>query len=162
MSDWDAFYKATKDNLHWPRLERAAALVGRAGAALDLGAGAGRDTRYLLAHGWQVTAVDQEPGSIALLKELPQERLQTIQTSFEDFTFAPETYDLINAHFALPFVPREKFTDVFSRIKQAIKPGGAFTGQFFGIHDEWNTPDCGMTFLTREEALACLDSLTVR
>src|SRR5258708_22490997 len=139
MSDWNAFYTATKDNPHWPLLERAAALVGHAGAALDLGAGAGRDTRYLLANGWRVTAVDQEPGSIALLKELPQERLQTIQSSFEDFTFAPESYDLINAHFSLPFVPSEKFPQEFSLIYEALKPVIAFSSQIFGIHNIWTT-----------------------
>src|SRR4051794_13640401 len=100
MFDWAEFYKATKDNPQWPRLERAAALVGHAGDALDLGAGAGRDTRYLLAQGWRVTAVDQEAASIALLKELSQDRLQAVQSSFEDFTFGRETYDLVSAQFA--------------------------------------------------------------
>src|SRR5262249_7088119 len=157
-----AFYKATKDNPHWPLLERAAALFTHAGNVLELGAGAGRDTRYMLAHGWQVTAVDQEPGAIALLKALPQDRLRLAQSSFEDFNYSPETYDLISAQFALPFIPREKFSETLARIKAAIKPGGVFTGQFFGIHDEWNVPDSGMTFLTREEALTFLDSLTVR
>ncbi len=32
-----------------------------------------------------------------------------------------------------------------------IKPGGIFVGQFFGLHDEWNTPGRPMTFLTREQ-----------
>ena len=52
---WAEFARITRDNPHWPLMEKAATMVGRAGNALDLGAGGGRDTRYLLAHGWHVT-----------------------------------------------------------------------------------------------------------
>jgi tellurite methyltransferase len=148
---WSEFFKATKDSLHWPLMEKAAGLLGRAGHALDLGAGAGRDTRYLLAQGWHVTAVDREPEAIALLAELPQENLQPVLSSFEDLNYGREEYDLVSAQFSLPFVPKAHFFTVFSRIKQALKPGGIFAGQFFGTHDEWNRPGNDMTFLTREE-----------
>ena len=55
--DWGRFYTYTKDSPPWPLLVRAASLVPRNGRALDLGAGAGRDTRYLLEQGFRVTAV---------------------------------------------------------------------------------------------------------
>jgi SAM-dependent methyltransferase len=160
-SGWSEFFKATKDNPPWPLMERAAELLGRPGQALDLGAGAGRDTRYLLARGWRVTAVDRESEAIALLAKLPQANLQAIESSFEDFTFGLEEYDLVSAQFSLPFVPRASFFTVFSRIKQALKPGGIFTGQFFGIHDEWNMTGSDMTFLTREEVDEVLGGMNV-
>jgi len=156
-SDWGRFYGFTKDSPPWPLLVRAASLGPRSGRALDLGAGAGRDTRYLLEQGFEVTAVDAEPRSVALLSALPQSRLSIVQSSFEDFAFA--TYDLISAQFALPFIPRDRFTDVFARLKAALAPGGVFAGQFFGVHDQWNTPERAMTFLTRAEAEALLGDL---
>lgn len=158
-SDWDSFYRHTKDSPPWPLLVRAAELAPRKGRALDLGAGAGRDTRYLLEQGFDVTAVDAEPGAVALLSALPQARLRVVQSSFEDFTFA--TYDLISAQFALPFIPRERFTEVFARLKGALAPGGVFAGQFFGVHDQWNTPDSARTFLTRAEAEALISDCEI-
>jgi tellurite methyltransferase len=155
--DWGRFYTFTKDSPPWPLLIRAAALAPTNGHALDLGAGAGRDTRYLLEHGFEVTAVDADPRSAALLSALPQTHLHVVQSSFEDFTFA--TYDLISAQFALPFIPRSHFAEVFTRLKAALSPSGVFVGQFFGVNDEWNTPDRNMTFLTRAEALDLIRDL---
>jgi SAM-dependent methyltransferase len=157
IPDWGRFYSFTKDSPPWPLLVRAAALAPRKGHALDLGAGAGRDTRYLLEQGFQVTAVDADPRAMDVLAALPQARLRVVRSSFEDFAFA--TYDLISAQFALPFIPRGRFADVFGRLKSALAPGGVFAGQFFGVHDQWNTPDRSMTFLTRSEAEALLSDL---
>ena len=160
--DWIEFYSLTRDNPHWPLLEKAASLLGQTGYALDLGCGAGRDTRYLLSLGWHVTAVDSHPNAIASLAALSQERLQAIQSSFEDVPYGNEKYDLISSQFSLPFLPPKHFSGVVSRIKQALKPGGIFTGQFFGIHDEWNTIENTMTFLTREQVDEQLNGLQVR
>jgi len=123
-ANWGQFYGFTKDSPPWPLLMRAAALASRGGQALDLGAGAGRDTRYLLEQGFQVTAVDSEPRSVTLLAALPQDHLQVVQSSFEDFPFAFAIYDLISAQFALPFMPKERFATVFGRLKAALAPGG--------------------------------------
>lgn len=152
IPDWNRFYGFTKDSAPWPLLMRAAALAPRKGHALDLGAGGGRDTRYLLSQGFAVTAVDAEPGSAALLQSLASDRLRVVVSRFQDFDFAGAPYDLISAQFALPFIPPSHFAEVFARIKAALAPGGVFAGQFFGVHDQWNTPDRDMTFVTRQEA----------
>ncbi|HEV2459625.1 MAG TPA: class I SAM-dependent methyltransferase [Ktedonobacterales bacterium] len=157
--DWGRFYGFTKDSRPWPLLVRAAALAPRKGSALDLGAGAGRDTRYLLEQGFEVTALDADARAVALLATLPQARLRVVQSAFEDFVFASATYDLISGQFALPFIARDSFVDVVARLKAALAPGGVFAGQFFGIHDQWNTPERSMTFLARAEVEALLSDL---
>jgi tellurite methyltransferase len=159
--EWSRFFKITKDHPQWALLERAASLFNQPGHALDLGAGAGRDTRHLLAQGWTVTAVDREAYAVALLAELPRDSLQVVQSSFEDFDYGRAVYDLVSAQFALPFNPRASFNSVFARIKQSLKPGGIFTGQFFGIRDQWNTPEATMTFLTREQVDELLRDMRV-
>jgi tellurite methyltransferase len=65
----------------------------------------------------------------------------------------------MSAQFALPFIPRQRFPDVFVRLTAALTLGGVFAGQFFGVHDQWNTPDHAMTFLTRAEAETLLSDL---
>ena len=147
---WEDFYKITRDRPPWPLLIQAVSLVAHNESALDLGYGAGRDTRYLLQQGFHVTAVDNEPRAIAQLADLPQQNLRLVQSSFQDFSF--ETYDLVNAHFALPFNPKGSFDEVFARVKASIRPGGVFVGQLFGTHDEWNRPGSSLTFHTREQA----------
>jgi tellurite methyltransferase len=156
---WEDFYKLTKSRPPWPLLVQAVSLLSQGKVALDLGCGAGRDTRFLLEQGFTVTAVDNDPHVIALLADLPQNRLRIVQSSFEAFDF--ETYDLVNAHFALPFLSEEYFHLVLERIKQALHAGGLFVGQFFGVNDEWNTPENQMTFLTRVQAESELKELEV-
>lgn len=157
--DWETFYRFTNDSPPWPLIVRAVSLLPHKGRALDLGAGAGRDTRYLVQQGFQVTAVDSDPHAVDILRSFQEGNVQVVQASFEEFAF--ETYDLINAQFALPFVPQRWFREVFARVKRALNPGGMFVGQFFGIHDQWNTPEHDMTFLTREQAEAFLQDLDI-
>ena len=101
---WDHFYRLTHDKPPSEGLVKAVSLLGHTGEALDLGCGAGRDTRYLLAQGFQVTAVDREATALAVLAEQSTPHLYLVQSAFEDFPFAH--YDLVNAHFALPFHPK--------------------------------------------------------
>lgn len=156
---WPEFYRITKDRPPWPRLVAAVEQLGRVGKALDLGCGAGRDTRYLLARGFEVTAVDRESASLAALADLPGEHLHLVQSAFEDFTFGQ--YDLVNAHFSLPFTRKDRFATIFARLKSSLKPGGIFVGQFFGVNDTWNVPENSMTFFTAEQARQQLAGLEI-
>lgn len=156
---WDHFYHLTKDKPPSTGLVKAVSLLGHAGNALDLGCGASRDTRYLLAQGFQVTAVDQETVPLALLAQRQTASLCLVQSTFEDFTFTH--CDLVNAHFALPFIRKEQFSAVFARLKTSLKPRGIFIGEFFGIHDAWNVSGNHMTFLTREQVLDELKGLAI-
>lgn len=118
------------------------------GIAIDLGCGAGRDTRYLLEKGFEVTAVDKDPEAEKYIKRLPcQDKVGFICAGFEDFSF--DCYDLVNTHYALPFTGKGDFDNVMKKIINSINPGGLFVGQLFGINDGWNTSDSNMTFCER-------------
>ena len=147
------YLKITKDKSSSSWLLMAVDLLGRVGEALDLGFGAGRDVKFLLEKGFTVTAVDKEPKAAEYLKELSQGNLKIVISPFEDFNFEKEKYDLINAQFSLPFTDREKFSEVFTKMKLSLKSGGVFVGQLFGVNDDWNkSKTTRTTFHTKKGA----------
>jgi tellurite methyltransferase len=148
---WQRFLAATRGQPAWGRLMKAASMFAAPGDALDVGAGAGRDTAYLLEHGWRVTAVDSSPAAVKVLRGLgPEDRLRVVHAKAQEF--APETYDLVNAQFVLPFVPPREFAAALSRLQGSVRPGGVMAVTFFGPRDEWNASGTDMTFTTKDEA----------
>lgn len=147
------YLKVTKDRQPSLWLPLAIGLLSRKGNALDLGCGSGRDTRLLLEEGFNVVAVDKAEKALEYLKELPQENLEIKLSSFEDFHFEEEKYDLINAQFSLPFADRDAFNTIFQKVKDSLKPNGIFVGQLFGVNDDWNkSSTTRTTFHTIEAA----------
>jgi SAM-dependent methyltransferase len=145
---WREFVRITADAPPWPQLERAAELFPQPGDALDVGAGAGRDTRYLLRRGWRVTSVDASPSAAAALRRLPlQDQLRVVISAAE--AFQPGTYDLVNAQYSLPFIARSRFDATVRRLRDSVRPGGVMAATFFGTHDEWNVPGAAQTFSAR-------------
>jgi len=66
----------------------------------------------------------------------------------------------VSAQFALPFTPKEYFSEVFARGKGCSTPE-EFLWSTIRIHDEWNTPGNHMTFLAREQAEDLLTGMKV-
>ena len=119
------------------------------GFAVDLGCGAGRDTVELLRRGWRVLAIDSEPEAIRRLEAREdlenRDNLTTLCARMEDARW--EAADLVNASFALPFVPPERFPPFWQRLIDSIREGGRFAGQLLGPNDEW--AGTGLTIVTR-------------
>jgi SAM-dependent methyltransferase len=149
---WANHLLSTKDFPPSALLIEAMPAVSQRNHALDLGAGGLKDTRFLLAQGFEhVTVVDQEPTAKKLANTLANPLLEVIIGSFDEFAFPHEQYDLVNAQFALPFNPPETFYEMMEKLKTSIIPGGIFCGQLFGKEDEWNIPTSKLTFHTKEE-----------
>jgi SAM-dependent methyltransferase len=165
MFNASEFYRLTYERPPWPLMMRAAEMVTRGEnipRALDLGCGAGRDTRYLLAQGFDVTAVDENAEALGYLRDLPQDRLHLVHSSFEDFPFASSApFDLASAHYSLPFSPPATFPQMFARLKASLRPDGIFAGQFFGVNDQWHREGRPLTFVTRDQAQELLRGLEV-
>jgi membrane dipeptidase len=146
---WSRYLRLAADD---PRgtLLGAVARFPAPGLAVDLGAGAGRDTAELLQRGWKVIAIDREQEAIDRLHRLAgpdSERLQTMVARYEDAAWP--ACDLVNASFSLPFCPPGSFALVWCRIVDSLGPGGRFCGQLFGDKDEW--AGSGIVVQTREE-----------
>lgn len=129
--------------------------------ALDLGAGALSDSRFLLTQGFTVTAVDSDPQTDREAKSIQSDAFHLVVAQYDQFDFPEHTYDLVTAMFALPFNPPDTFNMVFARIVRSLRPGGIFCGQFFGVNDEWNVPNGRMTFHTKEAIHSLLIDMKV-
>jgi SAM-dependent methyltransferase len=144
---WESYYQAVAGNPPRATLQRALALFAaddmpdRPRFAIDLGCGAGIDTRELLRTGWRVLAIDHNPSAIDWLRRqiaAPDlDRLETRLVDFETVELPPA--DLINASHSLPFCPPDHFTAFWKRIVAALPAGARFAGHFFGDRDGWAT-----------------------
>jgi membrane dipeptidase len=151
---WTPYFDHVEDDPRATLLE-AMAGFGEPGFAVDLGCGTGRDTRALLAAGWNVLAIDGEQEGIDRLRAaIPDDsgRLKTQVARFQEATWP--TADLVNASFALPFCSPERFPEVWERIVASLRPGGRFSGQIFGDRDAW--VGTGINVHSREDVLELL------
>jgi trans-aconitate methyltransferase len=143
-------------------LRRALALTGpgRGRMAIDLGCGAGIETRALLDAGWRVLAIDGEPGTPARLHRTiggHSPRLTISTLPYADLTALPPA-ELIYAGYSLPHQNRASFDRLWSLVRRAHPRYLAVN--LFGVHDSWAS-DPDMTFLTASETRALADGLTV-
>jgi SAM-dependent methyltransferase len=139
---------------------RAMSLAGPGAGrtAVDLGCGAGRETRALLDAGWQVAAYDGEPTMLAAVNRADP-ALTAHPLRFEEITELPPA-DLIHAAYALPFQERPQFDRLWTLIRSTLRPGGRVAVDLFGVRDSW-AGNPGLTFVTAAEARSLVDGLTV-
>ena len=166
-TDWDEYYRKVEGRA--PRQLLLDALKPFLDAppqpgrhAIDLGCGDGTETVALLELSWSVLAVDGEPAAIRrLMQRVPPEsraRLQTQVAKFEDVVLTPA--DLVHASLSLPFCAPKHFLRLWNKIVSAIKPGGRFAGQFFGVRDSWAVGR-NMNFQTEEQVRGLLQSFEI-
>lgn len=94
----------------------------RAGRALDLACGAGRNSLWLARRGWQVTAVDGSQAAIEIVRDRAAAEGVHIDTRVADleaheFAILSGSWDLIAICFYLQ-------RDLFEPVKRGVVPGG--------------------------------------
>jgi SAM-dependent methyltransferase len=149
VKDWTRYYDAAGVEPRETLLD-ALARFDACLFAVDLGCGTGRDTFELLRRGWRVLAIDGQEEALRRLRKAVggYDRLETRLSAFEDAELP--SCDLVNASYALPFCPPERFDELWGRIGDALRPGGRFCGQLFGDRDGW-AGNPAMTFHTRAD-----------
>jgi tellurite methyltransferase len=164
---WPDYYEVTAERPSWTTTRTAAEAFGAHSPggprlAVDLGCGAGRDTRELLRRGWRVLATDMTPeGPEALWRLTPEAdraRLETEVTTLADFEIP--VCDLVNANLILPFQVAAEYDATWRRIRAAIPLGGRFSGMLFADRDDGAT-DPGMTCPTPEAIRRYLDGFEI-
>jgi tellurite methyltransferase len=176
MSEWSAYLDETAvSDVPSKPIQFALSLYKKeninTGYAVDLGAGSGKDTLFLLRHHWRVLAIDYSSQAIktilqrAAAANLPQP--ETMLSSFQAMQL-PHDIDLINANLSLPFIPPEDFFKVWQNVVTHLRVGGRFSGNFFGVQDAYaSNKNNAMTFLTKAQLKQMfqgfkIESLTTR
>ena len=158
--DWTEFYEITKNKPPSNLLIKALEYVTHKNSSIDIGGGGLKDTRYLLQQGFQVTVIDSSELMAEEAKKIRSDKLHYFVSSFDEFDFPENKFDIASAIYALPFNPPETFDAVFTRIKKSLVKGGIFCGQLFGMRDGWKDHE-GMTFQTKEQAVALFSGMDI-
>jgi tellurite methyltransferase len=163
MKDWQTYYNQHLSRPPRPLLVKAISLCVNKTSALDIGAGTLIESKFILDSGFKkVVAMDSAAEIKTFAEQINNPRLEVVISSYQDFIFVPESYDLINAQYALPFHGHKDFKIFTERIISSLKPGGVFTGQFFGIRDGWNATGKDLAFQTMDEAKDLLKDLKIK
>ncbi|CAH5706999.1 Tellurite methyltransferase [Klebsiella oxytoca] len=97
------------------------------GKALDLGCGNGRNSLYLAANGFDVTAWDKNPVSISNLERIRQaEGLENLRTAIKDLnalSFDGE-YDFILSTVVMMFLEAKTIPGLIANMQRCTRPGG--------------------------------------
>ena len=159
---WSAYYAANEDRPPRAQLLTVLEAFPEPGQAVDLGCGAGIDTAAMLERGWSVFATDAELEAIERLRRRVGDAygsaLRIERARMEDVTLP--SADLVWASYSLFFCQPDRFAGVWSRIGDAIRPGGWFAGQLLGDRDAWAGND-GITSFRRADAEALFDGWTI-
>jgi len=104
-----------------------AATIVKPGKTLDLGCGNGRNSLYLAANGYDVTAWDKNPMSIQNLLSIREaEGLENLQASIKDLntlTFDGE-FDFILSTVVMMFLEAKTIPGLIANMQRCTKPGG--------------------------------------
>jgi SAM-dependent methyltransferase len=94
------------------------------GRTLDVGAGMGRNALHLAGLGWDVTGIDLSAAGLAVMRDSAEKaglKVHTVKTSYEDYDFGRERWDLVVM--ILSWAPVE-VPEFLARLKASIRPGG--------------------------------------
>ena len=156
------YYENTKNKKANKNIREFISLKTEIGNAIELGCGAGRDTKLLLENKWNVLAIDREEVSNIIKENLNEEELKRFRFQKQELeNLKLEKNNLIVANNSLSFCKKEKFEEMWDKIKNSILSNGYFVGNFFGINDEWAKNKKDMSFLSKESCLKLFDDFDI-
>lgn len=119
------------------------------GKALDLGAGAGRDTIELAKAGFHVTAVDLSTRGAERIQQRAEsaglaDHIQTCVANVCDFPIPVDTYDAICATTVLDHIPADQAEKVWNRMVAGLRAGGMIYVEVHSTEDPGSdkSPGC--------------------
>lgn len=112
---------------HSPHIEAFLKRLPPKAAIIELGCGAGQDSEFMLAQGFNVRPTDGTPEMAKAASQRLNIPVDTMLFSDLDETAA---YDGVWANASLLHVPKAELPSILSLIHRAMKPGGVFYASF--------------------------------
>jgi SAM-dependent methyltransferase len=113
-----------------PWVERFAARVPVGGTVLDVACGGGRHTRFFLAQGHDVVAIDRDLSGVADLAAEP--RVELVDADLE----TGGTFPLRGRAFAAVVVTNYLWRPILGDLVAAVEPGGSLLYETFAMGNE--------------------------
>lgn len=139
---WDNYYKENKASTDASLFALnifEKYLAGKKGRILELGCGNGRDSRFFISRGYDVTAADASQNAI---KRLQEEFADVKNAMFLCGDFVNDTniykrqYDYCYSRFSIHAINEEQEKLLLSNVFETLKKGGYFFIETRGVHDE--------------------------
>ncbi len=108
-----------------PWVQRFTAYLPAGSRVLDLASGGGRHSRWLLAQGMQVTALDRD---VAALRDI-EDRIEVVESDLED----GRPFALAGRHFAGVIVTNYLYRPLLPAIVEALDPQGVLLYETFSV-----------------------------
>ncbi|QDT13032.1 class I SAM-dependent methyltransferase [Planctomycetes bacterium K23_9] len=120
------------------------------GSALDLGAGAGRDTIALAKAGYDVTSVDLSERGLERIRQRAEanhvlDKLQTQLADVRDLVLEPNSYSAIVATTVLDHIPAEDAAAVWLNITNALTDQGMLYVEVHATEDPGSGIEPGLS-----------------
>jgi trans-aconitate 2-methyltransferase len=128
--DWDAGTYHRVSDVHTEWAEQVLGRLSPAKVVLDAGCGSGRVTQMLLDRCEHVVAVDAAPSMVEHARETLGARATVLQQNLLELSL-PEPVDAAFSNAVFHWVPDHP--RLFSRLHEALKPGGQLEAQYGGF-----------------------------
>ncbi len=96
---------------------------------LEIGAGAGKDSKFFQDNGMQVVSTDLSPEMVKLCRE---KGLEAYEMDFKNLAFPDENFDALYALSCLLHVPKKDLPVILNTLKKLLKPAGLFFMSVYG------------------------------
>ena len=127
MSDIEKYFENTKNALPHNNIREFIQIEKKAGNAIDIGCGSGRDTVFLIKNNWNVLAIDREDTKEIIEQKLDAEELNRFEFSCQNFeNISLKENDLIVSNFSIPFCSKNYFNEFWNKIVSSIVEGRIF------------------------------------
>jgi len=126
---WDDTFRQNIGFEHAPNRLLVTAIDGaRAGTALDVASGQGRNALLLASRGWGVTAVDISEEGLARTRAAAADAhlaVETVHADADTYDYGTAKWDLVTMIYA------GSSDDRIKRIQSSLRPGGLFVAEYF-------------------------------
>ena len=159
MKEWKAYYERVGQKPNQLVVHALEKFVIRKDAALDLGAGNLRDSKFMIEQGFVlVVAVDSSRESLAFKTDKIELKIMPI----EKFMPKKDSFDFVSCCNTLFFLTPKQIANVFQNVKEGLRSGGIFICNVLGKDDDWAFNNIPVSSFTEDSLVSICQGFNIR